>query len=121
MKVVGWPTSTAAGATLLLIATSALRFSVVSTVAVLFAAASSGVVADTLATFTIGPRPGYVIGTVKVAVIVRVAPAGTTPSAHGKAVVQSPAFDTNTRPAGVASLTTTPAASDGPVLVTVIV
>ena len=37
--------------------------------------------------------------------IVRVAPAGTTPSAHGKAVVQSPAFDTNTRPVGVASLT----------------
>ena len=53
--------------------------------------------------------------------IVRVAPAGTTPSAHGKAVVQSPVFDTNTRPVGVASLTTTPAASDGPVLVTVIV
>ena len=57
----------------------------------------------------------------KVAVIVRVAPAGTTPSVHGKAVVQSPVFDTNTRPVGVASLTTTPAASDGPVLVTVIV
>ena len=65
-----------------------MRFSGVSTVAVLLVALSSGVVADTLATFTIGPRPGYVIGTVKVAVIVRVAPAGTTPSAHGKAVVQ---------------------------------
>ena len=57
----------------------------------------------------------------KVAVIVRVAPAGTTPSAQGKAVVQSPVFDTHVRPAGVGSLTTTPAASDGPVLVTVIV
>jgi hypothetical protein len=98
-----------------------LRFSVVSTVAVLFAATSSSVVDDTLATFTIGPRPGYVIGKVKVAVIVRVAPAGTTPSAHGNAVVQSPVVDTNTRPVGAASLTTTPAASDGPALVMVIV
>ena len=53
--------------------------------------------------------------------IVRVAPAGTTLSAHGKAVMQAPVVDTNTRPVGVASLTTTPAASDGPVLVTMIV
>ena len=57
----------------------------------------------------------------KVAVIVRVAPAETTPSAHGKAVVQSPVFDTNTRPVGVASLTTTLAASEGPLLMTAIV
>ena len=57
----------------------------------------------------------------KVAVIVRVAPAGTTPSVHGKAVVQAPVFDTQVSPAGVGSRTTTPAASDGPVLVTVIV
>ena len=34
----------------------------------------------------------------KVAVIVRVAPAGTTPSVQGKAVVQSPAFDTHVSP-----------------------
>ena len=61
------------------------------------------------------------IGTVKVAMIVRVAPGGSVPRLHGKAVVQSPAFATNVRPAGVASLTTTPTASDGPVLVTVIV
>ena len=53
--------------------------------------------------------------------IVRVAPVGTTPSVQGKAVVQSPVVDTNTRPVGVASLTTTPTASDGPVLATVIV
>ena len=53
--------------------------------------------------------------------IVRIAPAGTTPSAHGKAVAQAPVFDTKARPVGVASLTTTPAASDGPALVTVIV
>ena len=121
MKVVGWPTSTAAGATCLTIPTSALRFSVVSTVAVLLVVFVSTVVEDTSVTFTIGPRPGYVIGTMKVAVIVRVAPAGTTPSAHGKAVVQASVVDTNTRPVGVASFTTTPAASDGPLLVTVIV
>ena len=57
----------------------------------------------------------------KVAVIVRVAPAATTPSAHGKAVGHAPVFDTHVNPGGVGSLTTTPTASDGPVLVTVIV
>ena len=45
----------------------------------------------------------------------------TVPSVHGKAVRQSPAFDTKVSPAGVASVTTTLAASDGPVFVTVIV
>ena len=49
------------------------------------------------------------------------APAGTVPSAHGKAVRQSPVFDTKVSPAGVASVTTTLAASDGPAFVTVIV
>ena len=53
--------------------------------------------------------------------MVRVWPTGTTPSAHGNAVVQSPVLDTNTRPVGVPSLTTTFSASDGPALVTVIV
>ena len=51
--------------------------------------------------------------------IVRVAPAGTVPSAHGKAVTQSPVFDTNVSPAGVTSATATPAASEGPAFVTV--
>src|SRR6476620_9319946 len=113
VKVASCPTTTDVGATLALSATSALRFSVVPTVAVLFVTVSSGVVDETVATFTIGPTPGYVSGTSKLAVIVRVAPAGTTPSAHGNAVVQPPVFDPNTRPVGVASLTTTPAASDG--------
>ena len=55
-------------------------------------------------------------------VIVRVAPAGTAPSAQGNAVVQSPAFDTNVSPAGVGSVRDAPpAASDGPSFVTVIV
>ena len=49
------------------------------------------------------------------------APAGTVPSAHGKAVVQSPAFDTKVSPAGVTSVTTTPSAFDGPAFVTAIV
>ena len=53
--------------------------------------------------------------------IVRVAPAGTTPSVQGKAVVHAPVVDTQVNPAGVGSRTTTPTASDGPVLVTVIV
>ena len=57
MKVVGWPTSTEAGETLLLIATSALRFSVVSTVAALFAVFVSNVVEDTSVTFAIGDGP----------------------------------------------------------------
>jgi CBS domain-containing protein len=42
------------------------------------------------------------MSTMKVAVMVRVAPAGTTPSAHGKVVVQSPVFDTNTTSAPLA-------------------
>ena len=49
------------------------------------------------------------------------APAGTVPSAHGKAVMQSPVLDTKVSPAGVTSATTTFAALDGPVFVTVIV
>ena len=49
------------------------------------------------------------------------APAGTVPSAHGKGVVQAPVFDTKFSPAGVASETSTFAALDGPVFVTVIV
>ena len=49
------------------------------------------------------------------------APAGTVPSAHGKAVVQSPVFDTQVSPVGVTSATTTLSAFDGPAFVTVIV
>ena len=67
----------------------------------LFEASGSGVVADTSATLTMGEAPAYPSGTENVAVIVRVAPAGTTPNAQGNAVVQSPAFDTNVSPAGV--------------------
>ena len=53
--------------------------------------------------------------------IVRVAAGGSVPRVHGKAVVQSPAFETNVRPGGVGSVSVTPVASDGPAFVTVIV
>ena len=47
--------------------------------------------------------------------------AGSTPSVQGKAVVHAPVVETQVNPGGVGSRTTTFAASDGPVLVTVIV
>jgi len=49
------------------------------------------------------------------------APAATVPIVHGKAVTQSPAFDTNVSPAGVASSILTLSAFDGPAFVTAIV
>ena len=42
------------------------------------------------------------------------------PSAHGNAVAQSPVFPRKVSPFGVGSATLTPAAVDGPLLVTVI-
>ena len=77
--------------------------------------------ADTAATLAIGEGPAYPTGTENVAVIVRVAPAGTVPNAQGNAVVQSPAFDTNARPSWKRSSTRTSRASDGPAFATVIV
>ncbi len=53
--------------------------------------------------------------------ITRDCPAGMVPNAQGKAVVHAPALETNVSPGGVTSATLTPAASDGPALVTVIV
>src|SRR5262249_3765492 len=50
-----------------------------------------------------------------------VAPVGTVPSAQGKLDVQSPWFETNARPDGVGSVTTTAPAFDGPLFLTVIV
>jgi hypothetical protein len=73
------------------------------------------------AVFENGLVPPHKGGTLKVAVIVRVAPGESVPSAHGKATVQSPAFDTNTRPLGVGSETLTDVALPGPLLLTVIV
>ena len=102
-------------------ATSAPRSSVVSAVAVLSEASGSGVAADTVATLTMGEGPAYPTGTRNVAVIVRVAPAGTVPNAQGNAVVQSPVFDTNARPSGKRSSTRTLLASDSPAFATVIV
>jgi hypothetical protein len=60
-------------------------------------------------------------GVVNVLVIVLVWPAVIVPSAQGKAVVQAPLFETKVVPAGVGSATETEVASDGPLLVTVIV
>ncbi len=53
------------------------------------------------------------------AVIVRVAPAVTVPTAQGNAVLQAPLFEMKVSPAGVGSATETAAASLGPLLVTV--
>jgi hypothetical protein len=88
--------------------------------AVLFAGTGSNVVDATVATFAIDAGGPGDRETLKVAVIVRVTPAGIVPRLQGNAVVQSPAFDMNVSPAGVGSLTVTDAASDGPALVTVI-
>src|SRR5687768_18093401 len=56
--------------------------------------------------------------TVYVATMVFVEPAPTVPSEQGKAVVQSPLFETKVRFAGVGSLTMTLSAADGPALFT---
>jgi hypothetical protein len=80
-----------------------------------------GVGLDAVAVLAIGLGAVYPDGIAKVAVIVRVAAGGNVPRLHGKAVVQSPAFDTKVRPGGVGSVSVTPAASDGPAFVTVIV
>src|SRR5438045_340700 len=60
-------------------------------------------------------------GTLYVAVMVAVWPALIVPRLQGKALLHAPLFETNVRPAGVVSLTTTAAAADGPAFVTVIV
>src|SRR5690349_18261689 len=90
-------------------------------IALLFGADGSGVPLVAVAAFTIGSAPEYPGGTLNVAMIVRTAPAGIAPSAHGNGVAQSPESEMGTRPAGVGSASDTPAASDGPALVTVIV
>jgi hypothetical protein len=56
-----------------------------------------------------------------VVVIVRVAPAGTMPRVHGKALVQAPLLESKLSPTGVGSVTDTLVASLGPLFVTVIV
>jgi hypothetical protein len=82
---------------------------------------NGGVRLDTVAVLAIGLGAVYPDGTAKVAVTVRVAPGANVPSAHGKAVVQSPAFETNVRPGGIWSVSVMAVASDGPAFVTVIV
>jgi hypothetical protein len=82
---------------------------------------AGGVGLDAVAVLAIGLGVVYPDGIAKVAVIVRIALGGNVPRLHGKAVVQSPAFDTKVRPGGVGSVSVTPAASDGPAFVTVIV
>ena len=54
----------------------------------------------TVAEFTIGSTPEYPAGTLNFAMIVRVWPWVMAASAQGKAVVQSPVFETKVRPAG---------------------
>ena len=95
--------------------------SCVVAVLLLLAAARSGVALDTVAVFTIGSGVTYAAGMAYVVMIVPTAPAASVPSAHGKAVAQAPAFDTNVRPGGVGSVTMTATASDGPAFVTTVV
>jgi hypothetical protein len=56
-----------------------------------------------------------------VLVMVRVWPLASAPIVHGNGVVQAPVLLMKVRFAGVVSATVTPAASDGPLLVTTIV
>ena len=74
----------------------------------------------TVDVFEMGLGPAYPDGTAKVAVICRLWPAGTIPSAQGNGVMQAPALLTNVNPAGVGSVTVTLVASSVPVLVTLI-
>ena len=90
-------------------------------VLLLLAAAGSDVALDTVAVFTIGSGVRYPGGMAYLVVIVRTAPAASVPSAHGKAVVHAPRFDTNVRPDGVGSATVTAVASDGPAFVITVV
>ena len=53
--------------------------------------------------------------------IVRVAPDAIEPREHGYAVEHAPELETNVRPLGVVSATLAPAASEGPLFVTVTV
>ena len=85
---------------------------------VLFAGTGSIVEADTVAVLTRVPGAA-VASTVKVAVMLRVWPEANVPRLHGKAVVQSPVFETNVSPGGAGSSTVTACAVAGPAFVTV--
>jgi len=76
------------------------------------------VVALTEAVFEIEPVAEE--ATRNVVVMVAVEPEVNVPIEHGNGVVQAPVLETNVVPGGVASLTVTPAASDGPLFVTTI-
>src|SRR5688500_172699 len=93
----------------------------VSAVAWLLAATGSAVAAVTAVVAAIGLGPAYPEATRKVAVIVRLWPALTVPSAHGNAEVHAPALARKVRPAGVGSRTWAPSAASGPWFVTTIV
>src|SRR5882672_12562240 len=85
----------------------------VDTLALLLAGAGSGVVAVTVAVFTIGSGAVYPGATWNTAVMVRLAPAARMPSEHGNGVAQAPLVETKVSPAGVGLSTDTPAASLG--------
>src|SRR5262249_22307973 len=54
-------------------------------------------------------------------VMVAMAPGASVPRVHGNAVVHAPVFEVNVSPVRVGSSTTTPAAVDGPTLLTTVV
>ncbi len=121
VKVTMSPTSTVSGLTLFVTAMSAWVITLVVASPVLLSRLGSVVPLDTLATFWIGFGVRYSCGTAKVVVMVRCSPGASVPSAHGKAVVQSPAFETKVSPDGGASITVAFCAVDGPMFCTVMV
>ena len=88
-------------------------------VAELFDGTGSLVVEVTLAVFV--SVPVTFDATLYVEVIVAFVPDVIVPRLQGNGVVHAPEFDTNVSPAGGASVTLTPVASDGPEFNTVIV
>jgi hypothetical protein len=92
----------------------------VTAVALLFPAVGSDVVLLTVAVLErlVPAKDG---GVENVLVIVFDWPAVIVPSEQGKGVVQAPALEMKFAPAGSGSVTLTAAASEGPLLVTVIV
>jgi len=101
------------------IARSALCAIVVVAVALLLDASASA--ADVTVAVFDADAPAKPADTVIVVVMTAGAPGAIVPSAHGYAVAHAPVLLTNVNPAGVTSATLTPAAFDGPLLVTVTV
>jgi hypothetical protein len=95
--------------------------SAVDSASLLFPAEGSVEEDETVAVETMGSGVVYEDGTLKVEVIVLVAPGARLPREQGYAVAHAPALETKTSPEGVGSLTLTPVAFEGPALATITV